>query len=158
VQPGPSKSAAPGTPARTFTSNRGNELELEFAMTLLETGASRERRPPAPRPSHDRIICRSRPSCQFQTIISLRRDRPISAFFDLNLNWSEEVVTSCAFDLFPDWIIDWIMLSWTIEGAGRGGSPSAATLAKIAKAYKAASKALARPPTPTGPRVVVIRR
>jgi repressor LexA len=63
------------------------------------------------------------------------------AFFDVSLNWSEEVVTSCAFDLFPDWI----MLSWTIEGAGLGGSPSAATLAKIAKAYKAASKAPAHP-------------
>jgi hypothetical protein len=53
------------------------------------------------------------------------------AFFDVSLNWSGEVVTSCAFDIFPNWV----MLSWKIEGAGRGGSASPALLAKIAKAY-----------------------
>jgi hypothetical protein len=56
-------------------------------------------------------------------------------FFDVILNFSEEVVTACAFDIFPDWI----MLSWRIEGTGRGRSPSAALLAKLAKRYGAAA-------------------
>jgi hypothetical protein len=56
-------------------------------------------------------------------------------FFDVILNFSEEVVTACAFDIFPNWI----MLSWRIEGGGRGRSPSAALLAKIAKRYRAAA-------------------
>lgn len=58
------------------------------------------------------------------------------AFFDVTLNWSEEVFTSCAFNIFPDWI----MLSWTIEGIGRGRSPSAALLAKVASNYRTASR------------------
>ena len=64
-----------------------------------------------------------------------RRIRP-EGLIDVTLNWSEEVVTACAFDLFPNWI----MLSWRIEGIGRGRSPSAALLAKVAKAYKTASR------------------
>lgn len=64
-----------------------------------------------------------------------RRIRP-EGLIDVTLNWSEEVVTACAFDLFPNWI----MLSWRIEGIGRGRSPSAVLLAKVAKAYKLASK------------------
>lgn len=51
------------------------------------------------------------------------------ATFEVRLNWSREVVTSCAFDLFPGWI----MLSWRIRGSGRGDSPSAALLKKIAR-------------------------
>lgn len=62
------------------------------------------------------------------------------ALLDIALNWSEEVVTACAFDIFPDWI----MLSWTIEGSGRRGAPSAALLAKIAKSYERADKASRR--------------
>jgi len=53
------------------------------------------------------------------------------ALFVVELNWSEEVVTACAFDIFPNWI----MLSWTIEGTGPKRSPSAALLARIAKLY-----------------------
>lgn len=66
-----------------------------------------------------------------------RVDRRVSkeALFDVRLNWSEEVVTACAFDIFPNWI----MLSLTIEGSGRGGSPSASLLAKIAKSYRASA-------------------
>ena len=64
-----------------------------------------------------------------------RRIRP-EGLIDVTLNWSEEVVTSCAFDLFPNWI----MLSWRIEGIGRGKSPSPALLAKVAKAYMTASR------------------
>ena len=65
-------------------------------------------------------------------------DRRIRAegLIDVSLNWSEEVVTACAFDLFPNWI----MLSWRIEGIGRGRSPSAALLAKTAKVYRAAAR------------------
>jgi hypothetical protein len=63
-----------------------------------------------------------------------RRIRP-EGLIDVTLNWSEEVVTACAFDLFPNWI----MLSWRIEGMGCGRSPSAALLAKVAKVYRAAS-------------------
>jgi hypothetical protein len=58
------------------------------------------------------------------------------AFFDVALNWSDEGVTACAFDLFPDWI----MLSWRIEGIGRGRSPLAQQLAKIAAVYRKASR------------------
>jgi len=58
------------------------------------------------------------------------------ALFDVALNWSEEVVMSCAFDLFPDWI----MLSWRIEGGGRGRAPSAEMLGRIAGAYRRASR------------------
>jgi len=65
-------------------------------------------------------------------------DRQIrrEGLIDVTLNWSEEVVTACAFDLFPNWI----MLSWRIEGIGRGRSPSATLLAKTARAYRAASR------------------
>ena len=70
-----------------------------------------------------------------------RRIRP-EGLIDVTLNWSEEVVTACAFDLFPNWI----MLSWRIEGIGRGRSPSAALLAKVARAYRNASR------SPTSPR------
>jgi hypothetical protein len=66
-------------------------------------------------------------------------------FFDVILNFSEEVVTACAFDIFPNWI----MLSWRIEGGGRGRSPSAALLAKIAKRYRAAAKRRAPPSSPS---------
>jgi hypothetical protein len=52
------------------------------------------------------------------------------AYFEVALNWSREVVTACAFDRYPDWI----MLSLTIEGAtGRG--PSEQLLTAIASAY-----------------------
>jgi len=68
-----------------------------------------------------------------------RRIRP-EGLIDVTLNWSEEVVTACAFDLFPNWI----MLSWRIEGIGRARSPSVELLAKAATAYRAAS----RSPTP----------
>jgi hypothetical protein len=27
------------------------------------------------------------------------------ALFDLRLNWSEEVATACAFDVFPEWVM-----------------------------------------------------
>lgn len=64
-----------------------------------------------------------------------RQIRP-EGLIDVTLNWSEEVVTACAFDLFPNWI----MLSWRIEGIGRGRSPSATLLAKTARAYRAASR------------------
>jgi hypothetical protein len=65
-----------------------------------------------------------------------RVDRRIrsGALFEIMLNWSEEVVTSCAFDIFPTWI----MLSWQIEGARRGGAPSATLLSKIAEIWRAA--------------------
>jgi repressor LexA len=53
------------------------------------------------------------------------------ALFVVELNWSEEVVTACAFDVFPSWI----MLSWHIEGTGPKRSPSAALLDRIAKLY-----------------------
>lgn len=56
------------------------------------------------------------------------------AYFDIALNWSEEVVTACAFDIFPNWI----MLSWTIEGSGRNGAPSAKLLARIAEEFRKA--------------------
>ena len=62
------------------------------------------------------------------------------ALFDVSLNWSEEVVTACAFNIFPSWI----MLSWRIEGPGRGGSPSADLLAKVARAYGVASRSRTR--------------
>lgn len=68
-----------------------------------------------------------------------RRIRP-KGLVDVTLNWSEEVVTACAFDLFPNWI----MLSWRIEGIGRGRSPSAALLTEVARAYRTAL----RSPTP----------
>ena len=68
-----------------------------------------------------------------------RRIRP-EGLIDVTLNWSEEVVTACAFDLFPNSI----MLSWRIEGIGRARSPSVELLAKAARAYRAAS----RSPTP----------
>ena len=58
------------------------------------------------------------------------------ALFDVSLNWSAEVATACAFDIFPDWV----MLSWRIEGRGRGGSPSADLLNRIAEAYTNASR------------------
>ncbi len=64
-----------------------------------------------------------------------RRIRP-DGLIDVTLNWSEEVVTACAFDLFPNWI----MLSWRVEGIGRGRSPSAALLAKVARVYRATSR------------------
>lgn len=63
------------------------------------------------------------------------------AFFEMSLNWSDGVVTSCAFDVFPNWI----MLSWMIEGSGRRGAPSAQLLANIAQAYMAASRQRAKP-------------
>lgn len=66
-----------------------------------------------------------------------RRIRP-EGLIDVTLNWSEEVVTTCAFDLFPNWI----MLSWRIEGIGPGRSPSGALLAKAARAYVLASRSL----------------
>jgi LexA DNA binding domain-containing protein len=68
-----------------------------------------------------------------------RRVRP-EGLLDVTLNWSEEVVTACAFDLFPNWI----MLSWRIEGIGRGRSPSKQLLAKTAMGYRAASKSFTR--------------
>ena len=69
------------------------------------------------------------------------RDVRKEAFFDVSLNWSEEVVTACAFQVFPDWI----MLSWRVEGSGRGGSPSAALLAKLARGYGAATRRRSTP-------------
>jgi hypothetical protein len=62
------------------------------------------------------------------------------AWFDIALNWSEEVATSCVFDVFPDWI----MLSWRIQGRGRGESPSADLLSRIARSYRG------DPPSPGG--------
>jgi hypothetical protein len=59
-----------------------------------------------------------------------------AALFDVSLNWSEEVATACAFDLFPDWI----MLSLTIGSGGRAGSPSKELLANVAKAWRTASR------------------
>lgn len=55
------------------------------------------------------------------------------AFFEVSLNWRADVLTACAFDIFPNWI----MLSWTIEGRGRNGAPSAEVLAKIVEKYRA---------------------
>jgi hypothetical protein len=62
-----------------------------------------------------------------------RIDRKVKneSLFVVELNWSEEVITACAFDIFPNWI----MLNWTIEGAGPKRSPPAALLARIAKLY-----------------------
>jgi hypothetical protein len=55
---------------------------------------------------------------------------------DVALNFSQQVATACAFDIFPTWI----MLSLSIEGPGRGGSPSAKLLERVAAIYtKAAS-------------------
>lgn len=69
-------------------------------------------------------------------------DRTIESegFIDVTLNWSEEVATACAFDVFPNWI----MLSLKIEGTGRGGSPSAELPERIAASYTRASKRGAR--------------
>jgi repressor LexA len=53
------------------------------------------------------------------------------ALLDVTLNWSVETVTSCAFDIFPNWI----MLSLTIEGNGRNGAPSGKLLSKIARVW-----------------------
>ena len=50
-------------------------------------------------------------------------------------------MTACAFDLFPNWID--ALLAY--EGIGRGRSPSAALLAKVARAYKAASRVPSAP-------------
>ena len=50
------------------------------------------------------------------------------AILDVALNWSHEVATACAFEVFPNWI----MLSLKIEGVGRNGAPSAALLKRIA--------------------------
>ena len=44
------------------------------------------------------------------------------------------VVTACAFDIFPNWI----MFSLCVEGAGRKGAPSAALLKKIGRLYRSA--------------------
>jgi len=56
------------------------------------------------------------------------------ALLDVALNWNEEVVTACAFDIFPNWI----MLTLTIEGAGRNGAPSTALLSKLARSWSTA--------------------
>jgi repressor LexA len=53
------------------------------------------------------------------------------SLFVVQLNWGDELITACAFDIFPNWI----MLNWTIEGTGKKRSPSAALLATIAKLY-----------------------
>ena len=65
-------------------------------------------------------------------------DRKIrsSGGFEILLNWSEEVLTACSFDVFPNWI----MLAWEIKGRGRGDSPSAALLAKVTKLWRATAK------------------
>lgn len=65
-----------------------------------------------------------------------RVDRAVrkEAWFDIKLNWSEEVATACAFHVFPDWI----MLSWRISGVEPGEPPSAELLSKIARKYRAA--------------------
>ena len=52
----------------------------------------------------------------------------LEAYFDVDLNWSEEVVTACNFEIFPTWI----MVSLKIEGTGRRGAPSAALLKNVA--------------------------
>ena len=52
------------------------------------------------------------------------------AFIDVGLNWSREVVTACAFDQFPDWV----MLSVTIESIK--GPPSAKLLERLAAAFE----------------------
>ncbi|MEI8257081.1 MAG: hypothetical protein WCJ30_15515 [Deltaproteobacteria bacterium] len=56
---------------------------------------------------------------------------------DVGVNFSSEVATSCHFGVFPDWT----MLAVTIEGRGRGGSPSKRLLAKVAKEFAAAYSA-----------------
>lgn len=43
---------------------------------------------------------------------------------EVALNWSEQVVTACNFDVFPDWV----MLSLTIENLGQRPGPSARLL------------------------------
>jgi DNA-binding transcriptional regulator YhcF (GntR family) len=58
------------------------------------------------------------------------------AFFDVTVNWSEEVHGSCAFEVFPDWI----MLSLTIDGPGKNGAPSADLLARVAGLYRAIAR------------------
>ncbi len=63
----------------------------------------------------------------------LDREFAAEAILDVRLNWSHEVVTSCAFDVFPNWI----MLSWVIEGLGSKRAPSAGLLMRIAKVYRA---------------------
>ncbi len=70
-------------------------------------------------------------------------DREIEpdGILDVALNWSEEVATACAFDVYPTWI----MLSLTIEGIGKNGAPSAALLARVAASYeRAAARKLPR--------------
>lgn len=65
-----------------------------------------------------------------------RVDRKVTreALLNVSLNWSHEVVTACAFNIFPNWI----MLSLHIEGVGSKGAPSVALLKKIARLYRVA--------------------
>jgi hypothetical protein len=66
----------------------------------------------------------------------VERRMKTKGLFEIALNWSDEVATACAFDIFPNWI----MLSWQIEGTERGGAPSAALLSKIAEAWRKAAR------------------
>jgi hypothetical protein len=66
---------------------------------------------------------------------AVRRKLDDAAWFDVALNWSEDVATAFDFVAYPTWI----MLSLNIEAVD-GASPSRALLARVGKAYAAKDK------------------
>jgi DNA-binding transcriptional regulator YhcF (GntR family) len=61
-------------------------------------------------------------------------DRAVApaAMLDVRVSWSELVLGSCNFEVFPDWI----MLSLEIHGPGKNDAPSADLLARVAGLYR----------------------